>query len=38
MENGQITGNDVHENLYKTHKRYKTYIDMQNIERKENIS
>ncbi|WP_297376548.1 ABC transporter ATP-binding protein [uncultured Helcococcus sp.] len=38
MENGQITGNDVHENLYKTHKRYKTYIDMQNIERKENIA
>lgn len=33
FENGKITGNDSHKNLYENHEKYRKYIDLQNIER-----
>lgn len=33
FENGKITGNDNHENLYKNHPRYKQFIELQNISK-----
>lgn len=32
FENGIITGDDTHENLYNTHAKYKQYIDLANID------
>ena len=33
FENGIITGDDTHENLYNSHAKYKQYIDLANIEK-----
>lgn len=35
FENGKITGDDSHYNLYNNHSRYKNYIDLQNIKTNE---
>ncbi|MDY6063303.1 MAG: ABC transporter ATP-binding protein [Erysipelotrichaceae bacterium] len=31
FEDGKITGDDTHENLYRSHEKYQRYIDLQNI-------
>lgn len=36
FENGVITGDDTHENLYNTHAKYKQYIDLANINKIQN--